>query len=110
MKKYLFAFFIILSGMNFASAAGDLKSAIDVCNIVVQLGGIFRTIRNLAFIGAAFVIAGWAWGFIQSGKADTKEIRDKGFGLIVGFTLLFSIGIIMTLLNSGCSDEFSKSW
>ena len=110
MKRYLFAFFVIISGMSFASAAGDTKPVIDVCAIVENLGGIFQTIRSLAFIGAAFVIAGWAWGYIQSGKADTKDVREKGFGLIIGFTLLFSIGLIMSLLKSQCAPQFQGYW
>ena len=44
-----------------------------ICRLVDELKGVFELLRTLAFIGAAFYIASWAWGFISSGKAEIKD-------------------------------------
>ena len=106
MKKYLVTTLIIVLNIGLANAA----PAIDVCGIVGQMGGIFRTLRSLAFVGAAFIMAGWAWGYISGGKAEFKDVKDKGTALIIGFSILFTIGIAMTLLKSGCENEFKNDW
>jgi len=54
----------------------------------------------LAFIGAAFYIAGWAWKYISSGDAKTDDIIKQGKGLLVGFILLFLVGVILSFLVS----------
>lgn len=71
-----------------------------VCDALDKLHGVFELLRTMAFIGAAFYIAGWAWGYISSGKAEMKDIKDKGQGLLVGFSLLFMIGVLLSFVMS----------
>lgn len=118
MKKLLktlgFAGVVVLAGAASAMAAVN-ESAI--CDLVRELGGVFSMLRTLAFVGAAFTIAGWAWGYIKDGKGvDIEDVRKKGTGMLVGFILLFSIGMVLTFFVSatgqealGCAAEF-KNW
>ena len=92
MKKILFGLIAVFAAMGTASAA-------DPCVLIGGMQGVFRTLRTLAFVGAAFMIAGWAWGYISSGKAELKDVKDKGIGLLVGFALLFGIGIVLQFLG-----------
>jgi len=96
MNKVNFA--IIAMMVSVPAFATVNESAI--CGLVDELRGVFQLLRTLAFIGAAFYIAGWAWEFISSGKAEMKTIKEKGTGLLVGFILLFSIGVLLSVLVS----------
>ena len=87
-----------------------------MCDALDKLHEVFNLLRTLAFIGAAFYIAGWAWGYISKGEAKMDDIKNKGLGLIVGFSLLFLVGVILTFIMSasgakfiGCADVI-KSW
>ncbi len=101
MKKFTFAIVAIFAGMGMASAA---PVGGDACRLIEAMMPVFNTLRTLAFIGAAFCIAGWAWGYISSGKAEMKDIQGKGVALLVGFSLLFAIGIVLQFLGpvTGC--------
>lgn len=102
MNKFLFALVAIMAtgGVAMASATG----AADPCALIAGMQGVFRTLRTLAFAGAAFFIAQWAWGYISKGDVKMDDVKDKGTGLLVGFTLLFGIGIVLQFLPgiSGC--------
>jgi len=100
-KKLAFAGLAVLLGATAAHAAPPAIG--NACVLISSLQGIFRTIRNLAFVGAAFILAGWAWQFITAGwgekdKTDLEGAKKKGIGMLVGFGLLFGIGIIMQFL------------
>lgn len=71
-----------------------------LCVLLEEFKTIFSMLRTFAFVGAAFTIAGWAWGYISSGKFEMKDVKDKGTGLLVGFILLFGIGVILQFLMS----------
>lgn len=95
-----------------AFAAGDN----GLCALIAQMHGVFKTLRTLAFVGAAFVIAGWAWGFISKGEVKKDDLKDKGIGMMVGFVLLFGIGVVLSFLVSqagmstmGC-DAVLRNW
>lgn len=102
-KKIGFAVLAILVGITAANAAGP--DTTGVCKLIDSMQGVFKILRTLAFVGAAFTIAGWAWGYISSGAAKLDDIKGKGIGLLVGFTLLFSIGIVLQFLGpiTGCA-------
>lgn len=102
MKKVLFGLIAVFAGIGAASAAGPSG---DPCILIGSMQGVFKTLRTLAFVGAGFMIAGWAWGYITSGKAEMEDLRKKGTGLLVGFTLLFGIGIVLQFLPgiAGCA-------
>ena len=71
-----------------------------MCNLLNKFGGVINTLRVLAFVGAAFVMMEWAWGFIKSGEVKKDDLKDKGTGMLVGFVLLFGVGILLGLLSS----------
>ncbi len=83
-----------------ASAAPAMADTNDaICKLLEEFGGVFGTLRTLAFVGAAFTIAGWAWGWISGGKGvEIEDVRKKGTGMLVGFILLFGMGAILTAL------------
>lgn len=70
------------------------------CSLFERLHDVFRVLQILAFVGAAFYVAGWAWDFISKGKAEMKDLKEKGTGLLVGFLLLFMIGVVLTFVLS----------
>lgn len=99
LKKLGFAGIVVLAGASVALAAvGGQAGALNtsgLCDLIGRMYGVFKILRTLAFVGAAFIIAGWAWGFISSGKAEMEDLKKKGTGMLVGFVLLFSIGIVL---------------
>ena len=102
MKKSLFFSLVaVFAGMGAANAATG-----DVCTLIASMQGVFKTLRTLAFVGAGFMIAGWAWGYITAGEAKMDDLKKKGTGLLVGFTLLFGIGIVLQFLGpiSQCAN------
>lgn len=112
MNKANFAIVGLMASMAPAMAADN-----GLCNLVKELGGLLGMLRTLAFIGAGFTIAGWAWGFISSGKVELKDVQTKGIGLLVGFVLLFGVGMVLSFLMSAaapggslnCAAEF-QAW
>lgn len=95
MKKLMNKFnFALVAVMAATPAFADNP----MCDLVKRLGHIFGWIRNLAFVGAAFIIAAWAWDFIAKGEVKMDDVKKKGMGMFVGFLLLFSIGILINFL------------
>lgn len=77
-----------------------------VCELLHKLEGVINTLRTLAFIGAVFLLMDWAWGYIKDpGKATKDDMKDKGVGLLVGFFLLFGVGVILSLINGSLGDS-----
>ena len=111
MNKINFAVIGIMASMP-AFAAVDEKG---LCQFILQLQDIFKLLRTLAFVGAAFYIAGWAWDFISKGEAKVDDVKKRGLGLLVGFVLLFSIGLVLSFVLSAsggkifCGDKIT-SW
>lgn len=102
LKKVGFAGAVIMAGASVpalaatAGAAGGVSNA-GLCGLIQQMYGVFTILRTLAFVGAAFIIAGWAWGYIS--KPDSMKLEDlktKGTGMLVGFVLLFGIGVVLS--------------
>lgn len=119
MKKIMNKINFAIIGMMVAcpAFAAAEAEADPLCDLIKSLKGIFGILRTLAFVGAAFYIAGWAWDFISKGKAEVKDLKDKGTGLLVGFILLFSIGLILSFLLSaaggnalGCKADITSAW
>ena len=111
MNKINFALIAMMVSVP-AFAAGDNV----MCEALQKLHGLFNLLRTLAFIGAAFYIAQWAWGYISKGDVKMDDIKDKGTALIVGFSLLFLVGVILSFVMSasgakfiGCVDVI-KTW
>ncbi len=122
LKKIGVAGFVMLAGGAAAladPAAGGVAAvnADGLCGIINEMYGVFKILRTLAFVGAAFIIAGWAWGYISAGKGvDMEELKKRGTGMLVGFVLLFGIGVVLQffifsdtgLSAIGCEDVISK--
>ena len=104
MKKFNFALIGIMASMP-AFAAGAAGGNSGLCVLITQMKGVFGTLRTLAFVGAAFVIAGWAWGYISKGEVKKDDLKDKGIGMMVGFIMLFGIGIILSFLMSASGGK-----
>jgi len=111
MNKINFAIISLMVSVP-AFAAGDN----GMCEALQKLHGVFNLLRTLAFIGAAFYIAQWAWDYIAKGDVEMKDIKNKGTALLVGFSLLFMIGVILSFIMSatgakfiGCADVI-KTW
>lgn len=101
MKK-LFnkANFALIGMMASVPAVAAPGNTTGICALFEQMHDVFLTLRTLAFVGAAFVIAGWAWEYISSGKVELKDLQGKGTGMLVGFVMLFGIGAILSFFMS----------
>lgn len=109
LKKIGLAGVVVLAAGGAAVAAGAAGGVgvneSGLCALIGQMYGVFKILRTLAFVGAAFIIAGWAWGFISSGKVETEDLRKKGTGMLVGFVLLFGIGVVLQFFLSSAGLE-----
>lgn len=88
-----------------------------ICSLFENLYGVFGMLRTMAFIGAAFYIAAWAWDFIKAGEAKVDDVKKKGIGLLVGFSLLLLVGVVLSFVMSasglkliGCPDFNPGEW
>lgn len=114
MNKINFAIIAVMASVPaFAAPAGNS----GMCDLIKSLKGVFGLLRTLAFVGAAFYIAGWAWKYISSGEAKPDDLKKQGIGLLVGFSMLFMIGVILSFLLSatgqhtiGCQDIITGAW
>lgn len=109
--------FAIISMMVAVPAFAAVQQNDPTCELINRLKGVFGILRTLAFVGAAFYIAGWAWTYISKGEAKMDDIKGKGIGLLVGFSLLFMIGLILSFLLSasgqnaiGCKEVITGKW
>lgn len=120
LKKIGFAGAVIMAGASMpalATAAAGGVSEAGLCGLIQQMYGVFKILRTLAFVGAAFIIAGWAWGYISKpGDMNLEDLKKKGTGMLVGFVLLFGIGVVLQFFLSstglgliGCKDII-MSW
>jgi len=77
-----------------------------ICELIIKMQDIFRILRVLAFLGAGFILANYAWQAITTGKINSKDnivegAKSVGVPMLIGFILLFSIGIILQALLTG---------
>ncbi|MCL2018040.1 MAG: hypothetical protein FWG80_04710 [Alphaproteobacteria bacterium] len=99
VRDFMIAGLIIAATASVAMAAQPSDG--NICLLVNELKGVFRTLRTLAFVGAAFMMAAWAWEFISKGDAKMDDLKKKGIALIVGFAMLFAVGIMLQLVLTG---------
>lgn len=101
-----------------SESSGGFGGVMDdvVCDLLLEFGSVFRILRTLAFVGAGFTIAGWAWGWISGGKGPdvNKDLKDKGIGLLVGFGVLFGLGVLINIFlgmgDANCEQELVNMW
>ena len=105
---------LLVSTPVFAATGTDS----GLCSLITELKGVFGTLRTLAFVGAGFILAKYAWEAITTGKINSKDnmvegVKTVGVPMIIGFVLLFSIGIVLSALLSGriidCAEQL-KTW
>ena len=81
MKKVMNKINMAIIGMMVASPAFAAVRGNAICLLLNDLKGVFNMLRTFAFIGAAFMIAGWAWGYISKGEAKMDDLlfrrKDK---------------------------------
>ena len=104
MKEFGFAAFLMLSFVGVASAADNGVTA-AACELIGKLSPLIKVLRILAFVGAGFTIAGWGYGYLTSGKAELKDVKEKGIGLLVGAFLLFGIGLVLQFLIGAADTD-----
>lgn len=117
MKKILFKLNMAIIAAMVATPAFAANTN-GICVLIQEMQGVFKLLRTLAFVGAAFIIAGWAWGYISKpGDMKVEDLKNKGVGMLVGFVLLFAIGIVLQALMSqgvldsiGCRDVLVNGW
>lgn len=106
MKKiynyFLAAGVFVMANMGSVFAAENNGA----CALIQSLMPVIKTLRTLAFIGAAFVLMDWAWGFIKDGKAEKEQLKDKGIGMFVGFFILFGVGMLLQFVGSEGGKEY----
>ncbi len=122
MNKINFAVLgIIMSASAWAKeinidTVGGGDAGNGICDLLKSLQSVFNVLRILAFIGAAFYIAGWAWTYISKGEAKLEDVKKQGIGLLVGFSALLLVGIVLSFVMSasglkviGC-DNILRTW
>lgn len=97
ISRYFLSSTVALSVFIGSAFADDYGTG--VCKLLKQFEGLITVLRILAFVGAAFVMMEWAWGYIQSGTVKKDDLKDKGVGMLVGFTLLFGVGVVLSLIQ-----------
>ena len=99
IKRLNFAIIGIMASAPAMALDSNMKDAL--CKMGEKFGSIFEILQILAFVGAGVTIAGWAWGYISSGKIDAiKEVKEKGIAMLIGFFLLFGIGTVLSIFMS----------
>ncbi len=106
MKSKISKYFLIVTTFVMANLPAFAADNSGACKLIESLKPVIQTLRTLAFIGAAFVLMDWAWGFIKSGKVEMKDIETKGIGMFVGFFLLFGVGLILQFVGSNAGQEY----
>ncbi|MDR0741528.1 MAG: hypothetical protein LBF28_02020 [Rickettsiales bacterium] len=120
MKKKIIKTTAFMAGIFMTATslfAASNASNNGLCGLIRQMKDVFGTLRVLAFIGAAFILASWAWDFIKGGDGKTNVIdalKAKGISMIVGFALLFAIGTGISFLMDGnavgCAEVLTSKW
>ena len=118
-KIFVMAALCLIAVPSFAAKSG-MGSMDGVCALIQEFQEIFKLLRTLAFVGAGMIIAKYAWDAISTGKiADetdlTKAAKKVGVPMVVGFILLFGIGVLLQVLSSvtgaemlGCTQLFTN--
>ncbi|MCL1785663.1 MAG: hypothetical protein FWG39_00745 [Alphaproteobacteria bacterium] len=105
LKNFAMAgvFMAVFAAAAYAQAQGGTTiNQRELCPLIFSLQEVFKLLRTLCFVGAAFIIMSWAWGYIKAGKIEKwdEDVKTKGIALIVGFILLFGVGMMLTFLTS----------
>ena len=106
MKKISRYFLMATVSLSMFAQNAFAEEQTGICKLISELAPVIRTLRILAFLGAAFVLMDWAWGFIKAGEVKKDDLKDKGIGMFVGFFLLFGVGLILTFVASTGGQDY----
>lgn len=108
LKKIGFTAAAVLMAGAAHAAGPDMGG---LCQLINELKSVFSILRTLAFVGAAFVIASIGWDAIVAKKYEwAKDGKQHLIAMIVGFALLFSVGVILQFLTSGRLGCVAGGW
>lgn len=98
----------LFTALCIVGATPAMAAPNGMCDLIVQMQNVFKILRTMAFVGAGFVLAKYAWEAIVGGKLGGKDniadgLKAVGVPMIVGFALLFSIGLILGFLSNGAN-------
>ncbi len=77
MKKIITKLNVAIIAAMVSVPAMAAPSTNGLCQLIQQMQGVFNILRTLAFVGAAFVIAGWAWGYISKGEVKMDDLQKR---------------------------------
>jgi membrane protease YdiL (CAAX protease family) len=106
MKSKISKYFLIVSTFVMANLPAFAVENKGACELIKSLKPVIQTLRTLAFIGAAFVLMDWAWGWIKDGKVEKDKLKDQGIGMFVGFFVLFGVGMILQFVGSTAGADY----
>lgn len=106
MKKKISKYFLIATTFVMANLPAFAAENQGACDLIKSLKPVIQTLRTLAFIGAAFVLMDWAWGWIKGGSVGKDDLKDKGIALFVGFFVLFGVGLILQFVGSSAGSDY----
>ncbi|MCL2748821.1 MAG: hypothetical protein FWE50_01980 [Alphaproteobacteria bacterium] len=108
LKKIGFGALVVF--MAGAAHAATLDTT-ALCDLIRELKGVFNVLRILAFVGAAFVLASIGWEAIVKKEYKWAETGKQHLtAMIIGFALLFSVGVILQFLTSGRAGCAGGPW
>ena len=108
LKKVGFTAAAVLMAGAAHAAGPDMGG---LCQLINELKDVFNILRTLAFVGAAFVIASIGWDAIVKKEYKWEADGKKHLiALIVGFALLFSVGVLLQFLTSGRLGCVAGGW
>ena len=102
---------LLIGGAAFA-ADTSVVAYHQPCDLITELGGLLSVLKTLAFLGAAFILAGLAWKWINATEFKMEDAKKQGVSMLVGFVLLFGLGLIIQFLpgTMGCEQQFKTSF
>lgn len=119
LKKMMVVVLMALMSVR-AWAADDVLSRNDgLCDLIQEMQSVFGILRTLAFVGAGFMLAKYAWDAISKGKIGGKDdiiegTKAVGIPMLIGIILLCSIGTLLGVLGSVSGAEMlgcvKKGW
>lgn len=109
LKKIGFGALAVLTAGAAHAAVGPEMGGL--CGLITELKSVFNILRTLAFVGAAFVIASIGWDAITKKEYKWDSDGKKHLiAMIIGFTLLFGVGVILTFLTNGKLGCAGGTW
>ena len=112
LKKMMVVVLMVLMSVRAWAAKADAAMSDNdgLCDLIREMQGVFGILRTLAFVGAGFMLAKYAWDAISKGKIGGKDdiiegTKAVGIPMLIGIILLCSIGTLLGVLGSVSGAE-----